>query len=45
MNVFMVSQPIQFGLCLLLLMLSLPGLVWFIARQLPQMIGMPGGVN
>ena len=45
MNVFMVSQPIQFGFCLLLLMLSLPALVWFIARQLPQMMGVPGGVN
>ena len=41
MNVFMVSQPIQFGFCLLLLMLSLPGLVWFIARQLTQMIIVP----
>lgn len=45
MNVFMVAQPVQFGFCLLLLLLSLPALVWFVARQLPLMIGVPGGVN
>jgi flagellar biosynthetic protein FliR len=45
MNVFMVSQPIQFGFCILLVMLSMPALVWFIARQLPLMIGVPGGIR
>jgi flagellar biosynthetic protein FliR len=44
MNVFMVTQPVQFGFCVLLLMLSLPALVWFVARQLPQMVGVPGAV-
>ncbi len=43
MNVFMVSQPMQFGFCLLLLLLSLPAMVWFIARQLPLLVGVPGG--
>ena len=45
MNVFMVAQPLQFGLCMLLMMLSLPALVWFIVRQMPQMIGVPGGIH
>jgi flagellar biosynthetic protein FliR len=45
MNVFMVSQPIQFGFCILLVMLSMPALVWFIMRQLPLMIGVPGGIR
>jgi flagellar biosynthetic protein FliR len=45
MNVFMVSQPVQFGFCLLLLMLSLPLLVGFIMRQLPLMVGVSGGVR
>jgi flagellar biosynthetic protein FliR len=45
MNVFMVAQPVQFGFGILLLMLSLPVFVWFIARQLPLMIGVPGGVG
>ena len=45
MNVFMVAQPLQFAFCIFLVMLSLPALVWFIARQLGQMIGVPGGVN
>ncbi len=45
MNVFMVGQPLQFGFGLLLLMLSLPALVWFLIRQLPLMIGVPGGVG
>jgi flagellar biosynthetic protein FliR len=45
MNVFMVAQPLQFGFAILLLMLSLPGLVWFVMRQLPLMIGVPGGVG
>jgi len=45
MNVFMVSQPMQFGFCLLLLLLSLPALVWFIAGQLPLLIGVPGGAQ
>jgi flagellar biosynthetic protein FliR len=45
MNVFMVAQPIQFAFCLLLLMLSLPALAGFVARQLPLMIGVPGGVH
>jgi len=45
MNVFMVAQPVQFGFAMLLLMLSLPALVWFIARQIPLTIGVPGGVG
>lgn len=45
MNVFMVSQPLQFAFCVLLMMLSLPALVWFVMRRLPQMIGVPGGIN
>jgi flagellar biosynthetic protein FliR len=45
MNVFMVAQPLQFGFGMLLLMLSLPAIVWFFARQLPQTIGVPGGVG
>lgn len=45
MNVFMVAQPLQFGFGIVLLMLSLPGLVWFVMRQLPLMIGVPGGVG
>jgi hypothetical protein len=38
----MVAQPLQFGFGLLLLMLALPAIVWFIARQLPLMVGVPG---
>ncbi|MGZ9243978.1 MAG: flagellar biosynthetic protein FliR, partial [Candidatus Binatia bacterium] len=45
MNVFMVAQPVQFGFALLLLVLSLPAVVWFIARQIPLTIGVPGGVG
>ena len=45
MNVFMVAQPLQFGFAVVLLMLSLPALVWFFVRQLPLMIGVPGGVG
>jgi flagellar biosynthesis protein FliR len=45
MNVFMVAQPLQFGFAVLLLMLSLPALVWFFVRQLPLMIGVPGGIG
>jgi len=45
MNVFMVAQPLQFGFGVLLLLLSLPAVVWFIARRLPLMIGVPGGVG
>jgi flagellar biosynthesis protein FliR len=45
MNVFMVAQPLQFGFTVFLLMLSLPALVWFLVRQLPLMIGVPGGVR
>jgi hypothetical protein len=36
---------VQFGFAMLLLMLSLPALVWFIARQLPLTIGVPGGIG
>jgi flagellar biosynthesis protein FliR len=43
MNVFMVAQPVQFGLALLLLVLAMPALVWFLMRHLPLMIGVPGG--
>jgi flagellar biosynthetic protein FliR len=45
MNVFMVAQPLQFGFGVLLLMLSLPALVWFFVRQLPLLLGVPGGVG
>jgi len=41
MNVFLVAQPLQFGLAILLLLLALPASVWFVARHLPNMIGMP----
>lgn len=41
MNVFLVAQPLQFGLAILLLLLSLPASVWFVARHLPNTIGMP----
>jgi flagellar biosynthetic protein FliR len=41
MNVFLVAQPLQFGLTILLLLLALPASVWFVARHLPNMIGMP----
>lgn len=43
MNVFMVAQPVQFGFTILLLMLSLPALVWFFVRYFPLMVGVPGG--
>jgi hypothetical protein len=36
-----VAQPLQFGLAILLLLLALPASVWFVARHLPNMIGMP----
>lgn len=42
MNIFMVAQPLQFGLGMVLLMLSLPALIWFFVRQMPQLIGVPG---
>lgn len=42
MNIFMVAQPLQFGLAMVLLMLSLPALVWFFVRQMPQLIGIQG---
>jgi len=42
MNVFIVAQPLQLGLVLLLLLLSLPAVVWFFVRQLPQLVGAPG---
>jgi flagellar biosynthetic protein FliR len=45
MNVFMVAQPLQFGLALLLLFLAMPAFVWFFMRHLPLMIGVPGGVG
>jgi flagellar biosynthetic protein FliR len=45
MNVFMVAQPVQFGLTLLLLFLAVPAFVWFFARYMPSMIGVPGGVG
>lgn len=44
MNVFMVAQPLQFGFTILLLILSLPALVWFFARHFPLMVGVPGGI-
>jgi flagellar biosynthetic protein FliR len=42
MNVFLVAQPLQFGFGILLLMLSLPAIVWFFVRQFPMMVGVPG---
>jgi flagellar biosynthetic protein FliR len=42
MNVFMVAQPVQFGLALLLLFLAMPTFVWFFMRHMPLMIGVPG---
>lgn len=42
MNIFMVAQPLQFGLGMVLLMLSLPALVWFLVRQMPRLVGVPG---
>jgi flagellar biosynthetic protein FliR len=45
MNVFMVAQPVQFGLALLLLFLAMPAIVWFFVRHMPSMIGVPGGVG
>lgn len=45
MNVFMVAQPLQFAFAILLLLLSMPMLVWLVARQLPLMIGVPGGLG
>jgi len=44
MNVFLVAQPLQFGFAVLLLMLALPGLAWFVARQLPNVMSVPGAV-
>jgi len=45
MNVFMVAPPLQFAFAIFLVMLSLPALVWFVVRQLPLMVGIPGGVR
>jgi flagellar biosynthesis protein FliR len=45
MNVFIVAQPLQLALVMLLLLLSLPALVWFFARQLPLVVGVPGGAG
>ena len=45
MNVFMVAPPLQFAFALFLMTLSLPALVWFVVRQLPLMVGVPGGVG
>ncbi len=42
MNVFMVAQPLQFGLAILLLFLALPAFVWFFLREMPTLIGVPG---
>jgi flagellar biosynthesis protein FliR len=42
MNVFFVAQPLQFGFGIVLLMLSLPAIVWFFVRQFPMMVGVPG---
>jgi len=41
MNIFMVAQPLQFGLTILLLMLSLPMVAWFFAGQLPLFAAFP----
>jgi flagellar biosynthetic protein FliR len=45
MNVFMVAQPLQFGLALLLLLLSTPVFVWFLVRHLPVISGVSGVVG
>jgi flagellar biosynthetic protein FliR len=41
MNVFIVAQPVQFGLVLLLLLLSLPAVAQFLARQFPDLLALP----
>jgi flagellar biosynthetic protein FliR len=41
MNVFIVAQPVQFGLVLFLLMLSLPALGAFFVRQFPDLLALP----
>jgi flagellar biosynthetic protein FliR len=43
MNVFMVAQPLQFGFGILVLLMSLPALVWFCVRQMPELMMLPGG--
>jgi flagellar biosynthesis protein FliR len=43
MNVFMVAQPLQFGLALLLLSLAIPALVWFLIQHMPLLIAVPKG--
>lgn len=40
MNVFMVAQPVQFAFAIILLMFGLPAIIWFVARQLPDLMGM-----
>lgn len=45
MNVFLVAQPLQFGFALLLLLLSLPALVWLVVQQVPKMIGASAGLG
>jgi len=45
MNVFMVAPPLQFAFALFLMTLSLPALVWFVVRQIPLMVGIPGGIR
>jgi flagellar biosynthetic protein FliR len=45
MNVFMAAQPLQFALAMVLLLLAMPGFVWFFMRHLPLMIGVPGGIG
>ncbi|MGH7927380.1 MAG: flagellar biosynthetic protein FliR, partial [Candidatus Binatia bacterium] len=45
MNVFLVAQPLQFGLALLLFFLAIPAFVWFLIRHMPSMIGVPGGLS
>jgi hypothetical protein len=38
----MVAQPLQFGLVMLLLLMSLPALVWWLAGRLPWLASLPG---
>jgi flagellar biosynthetic protein FliR len=45
MNVFLVGQPVQFGFGIFLLMLSVPALVWFCARHLPELMMLPTGLR
>ena len=42
MNVFMVAQPLQFALAVILLFLAVPSFVWFFMRHLAGLTVVPG---